>query len=209
MRDTIIELVASFSISAAIVLSIVVITHHLQGKEEGMNDLQEAWDEMMAKDAEEQKVQSVPIQKQSFQIDTEEKASWVIGKRNALESRRTILKAQYDAMKKDIDNDLRAWEFCFLEKLKWFVRSSLPKDKKSVKFLTGTAGFRSSPGSLAITDEEKAMAWAEKNCPDAIVVKKSLSVSTLKEYMKKTGEVPDGTEFSGEEENFYVKEESK
>lgn len=176
-----------------------------------MNDLELAWQEMEAK-REQEDMQNpavaVPIQT-AFQIDTEEKASWVIGKRNALESKKAILKAQYDAMKKDIENDLRTWDYVFMEKLKAFVRGAIPHGKKHIKFLTGTAGFRKGVESLEIENEADAMKWAETYCPEAIKTEKRLLVSALKEKIKETGEVPPGTKLNEAGENFYVREESK
>lgn len=86
--------------------------------------------------------------------------------------------------------------------------------KKSISLPSGTVGFRSSADTVEVEDEEKALAWAETACPDAIKVKRSVLKTPIKALLAEggvltTGEKCDpdenGLRFVPGEESFYVK----
>ena len=52
---------------------------------------------------------------------------------------------------------------------------------KQVRTAFGVMKLTHSPGRVEIVDTDKALAWAEDRCPEAIQVKKSVLVSKVKE----------------------------
>lgn len=74
------------------------------------------------------------------------------------------------------------------------------KKKKSVDFLGGKAGYRSTPQSVLITNEEKVLAWCEEHAPEAI--KKTVRKKELTPYVK--GGIVPGAELVDGTPRFYV-----
>jgi hypothetical protein len=67
-------------------------------------------------------------------------------------------------------------------------------------------GFRTEPEKLVIDNEEKIIAWAEKNAPKLLDTIQKLSKSRLNEHVEATGEVPDvGVHMEPAREKFYIK----
>lgn len=52
--------------------------------------------------------------------------------------------------------------------------------KRSVDTDWGTMGFRKSPGSIKVVDEEAAIEWAKANCAEAVKVRESILTTPLK-----------------------------
>lgn len=82
-----------------------------------------------------------------------------------------------------------------------YVKESLAGGKKkSLSFLGGKAGFRTTPQTVTITDEAALIEWAEKNAPEA--VKKTISKTAIAPYVK--GGIVPGAELVDGEERFYI-----
>ena len=148
-----------------------------------------------------------------------------------IDTTRQAIKNRFDELMTDLDKE----KAHLLSYYKDVVQHETDKlldaqrgKKKSVKFLTGTAGYRSSKGRFVITDLTKAKLWAYNNlAPEAFEAavsavdlertKKNLSpvelydVATklntgpLRDVMEKTGEMADGCEMVGGGETFYLK----
>ena len=147
-----------------------------------------------------------PVQKkEAFHITDAKSAEWVVGKMTALDEKEKIVKAQFRAMMKDIENDRKFLEWRFGIELPEWTRGNLPRKKKSIKLLTGTVGFRSLKGGLAVDDKEAIIEWARVNCPAAIKTIEDISKTGLNEYFEKTGDVPDGCILLDASDKFYVK----
>lgn len=76
-------------------------------------------------------------------------------------------------------------------------------DKKSRKLPHGTFGFRRSRDTVEVVDEELAVAWAERACPDA--VKKRVIKTPLIKWVKESGVIPDGCEWVEGRDEFFVR----
>ena len=76
--------------------------------------------------------------------------------------------------------------------------------RRSVSLPAGSVGFRTEPRRLAITDDNRLIAWCRANLPCAIRVIESVPKTPLMEHIKLTGEVPDGAELHGGGERFCV-----
>lgn len=79
----------------------------------------------------------------------------------------------------------------FYRALEDWAREALAHAKgRSVKLAYGTIKFRKGPDKLDITDQEAAVTWCEYNLPAA--VKRDVSKSAVKAYIKESGEIPEG-----------------
>lgn len=66
--------------------------------------------------------------------------------------------------------------------------------------------LRKRPESLEILDEAAVIMWAKANCPDAVSIVERLSKKELLNYLKTTGEFPQGVELrNGDELSFSMK----
>jgi len=148
-----------------------------------------------------------PQKKTEFHITKKEEAEWLVGKLTALDAKEEILERQYNAMKREIENDRRFFEWRFGRELQEWVSRNLPPKKKSIKLLTGTVGFRTRPPRLEVVDENVALEWAKQHAPDVveIITTERILRVPLKEHFEKAGEVPPGCALSAEEERFFVK----
>lgn len=77
-------------------------------------------------------------------------------------------------------------------------------DRRSVNLPAGCVGFRAEPTRLAVSDEGRLLVWCRANLPSAIRVIESVPKTPLMEYLKLTGECPDGAELQGGGERFHV-----
>lgn len=74
--------------------------------------------------------------------------------------------------------------------------------KKSRALPHGTFGFRKKGDTLEIIDMPAAVTFAEAN---GLEIKRSVNKTPLLEHFRKTGEIPDGTEFVPGGDAFFVK----
>ena len=140
-------------------------------------------------------------------------------------------------MLKEIQNRKQSLQYVCGDKFRERVDAaidSLPKkkdgspSKKSVNFLTGKAGRRTTKESVRFTDEEKAKKWMIHSCMnfeqftaavgtirktdeiiahiwgrDEVKAIGSLNKTPFLEYIKQYGEMPDGVELVPAVDNFY------
>ena len=136
---------------------------------------------------------------------------WYLRQLAEVEAARDIIKENSAALLRACDarEKALAWKWGHL------VNVQVDKDlrgqggkKKSVRYLTGVAGYRKVSGreKVIVEDETKALAAAAQSCPDAIKVARSLLVSEVLNHLHKTGEILPGTrvERSAAEDRFYV-----
>lgn len=151
--------------------------------------------------------------REPFKIDSLELADWAIRKISRAESEITRLELLADSMKKTIDerlSKLKASHVRTIESmtilLEPWANIEIAKQggkKKSYPLISGRVGFRQSPQSIEIIDEAKAVADVEaKRVPNGI--KKTVSKTAVKEYIKQTGVTPEGVELKIGEVKFYV-----
>jgi len=148
-----------------------------------------------------------------FKIDTLELADWAIRKIARAESETTRLELLADSMKKAIDERLKTLTAPHVRTitnmtilLEPWANIEIAKQggkKKSYSTISGRVGFRQNPQSVEVVDEARAVADVEaKQVPNGI--KKTVSKTAIKEYIKKTGVTPAGIEVKTGAVNFYV-----
>lgn len=156
---------------------------------------------------------------------------WTLNRLGQIESARQAIKSRFAELMSDLDKEqaglLTYYKNIVRHETDLLLKSQRGK-KKSVKFLTGTAGYRSTKGTFVINDFDKANRWAYDNLPfkdylEAVAganlefVKRSLTpielyhattklnTSQMNEVLEKTGELADGCEKIGGGDKFYLK----
>ena len=86
------------------------------------------------------------------------------------------------------------------------MRNYLKQNKlKSLSLPNGNIGFRKQPDSLEITDETLLFANARPEFLRHTPEKFEADLKSIKDYIKKTSEIPDGVELKTKEDKFYYK----
>jgi len=88
----------------------------------------------------------------------------------------------------------------------WTANKIAGTKKKSHKTPFATLGFRAQPPRLVVDDDEKVIAWAEREGKkDLVRIKKEVAKTALNEYVEGTGEVPVGCSVAPAGNKFYIK----
>ena len=150
----------------------------------------------------------------AFIVDSLSRADWCIARVLEAEARithrtelATTLHERIDAWLTKAsasDNDSISYLSMILRP---YVESEVSKQRRSRSLVlpSGTAQLRKLADRLEITNPEAAMAWAANNAPTAIIIKKELSRSVLKNLITAQGEAIPGCEFSLGSDELYVK----
>lgn len=112
---------------------------------------------------------------EGFRVCDEASADWCLERmqeldllRNAEELRKAAIVANIDTRIAQIDRR-RAWlQTRFGPQLAEWAKANLPKRGKTVTLDHGKIAFRTTQGSIEVTDMVAAVAWAKKNFPDAV-----------------------------------------
>jgi hypothetical protein len=132
-------------------------------------------------------------------------ATWVMGKLNELDTTADMVRQQAERMLAALEHRKKAvlWKWGLNLKAAVDRRLALQKhSKKSVDFLTGRAGYRTTPEKMQIVDGSKLLEWCAFNCPEALgtEIKRTTPV---KQYIKTTGDIPPGVRWIDKHETFY------
>jgi len=106
---------------------------------------------------------------------------------------------------KDAESMKNRLEFLFGAELAKYAQKHLPKGKKSIKFKSGTVGFRSLKEKVKIIDKDAFVTWCDKNEIDGYVVETRPLATPATEYYQEHGKVPEGCELVEASEKFYTK----
>lgn len=148
------------------------------------------------------------MEKEDFAVTDMDTANWAFKMYADSHYKVETLKAKVKEWKRRLDDWLKSATAEYdktMEVMQYhlepYVRESLNGGKKkSIPFLGGKAGFRTTPQTVNITDEAALIEWAEKNAPEA--VKKTISKSAIAPYVK--GGIVPGAELVDGEERFYI-----
>lgn len=77
--------------------------------------------------------------------------------------------------------------------------------RKSIALPAGDVGYRTEPARLQIIDEVKLLEWCRRVLPGSVKVSETVLRSAVADYIRATGECPDGAELGGGGQRFYVK----
>jgi hypothetical protein len=149
-----------------------------------------------------------------FTVDSLDKASWAVSKILEAEARiaqRAELarefKSRIDTWLESAnrqDNDSISYLSILLEP---YVKDEVSKLYKSrtLSLPTGLASLRKLPDRLEITDNAEALAYCEAEHPEAVIIKKELDKSVLKDLILKQAEPVPGVEAELGPDKLYVK----
>jgi phage host-nuclease inhibitor protein Gam len=152
--------------------------------------------------------------KEPFIIDNMPKATWATARILEAEERM----AQRAALAKDYKARIDQWlalanqqdensitSLSFL--LEPYVKDEVTKLYKSrtLSLPTGTASLRKLPDRLEIVDNAAALAYCESEHPEAVIIKKELDKSILKDLILKQAEPVPGVEAELGLDRLYVK----
>jgi hypothetical protein len=150
----------------------------------------------------------------SFIIDDPSKASWAIARILEAEARIAERSSLADTFKARIgqwldsanqqDNDSITYLSFLLEP---YVKEEVAKlyKSRSLSLPTGTASLRKLPDRLEITDSSLALAYCEAEHPQAVIIKKDLDKSILKDLILKQAEPIPGVEAELGQDKLYIK----
>ena len=151
---------------------------------------------------------------EQFTVDTASKASWAIAcileaeerisQREALANEyKARLDAWLDSSSRQ-DNNAIAYLSFLLEP---YVKDEVSKlhKSKTLSLPTGSASLRKLPDRLEITDNAAAISYCEIEHPEAVIIKKELNKSILKDLILKQAEPVPGVEAELGSEKLYVK----
>ncbi len=153
---------------------------------------------------------------ESFSIDSEDKAVWAAKKILDAESRITHYSELAQEYKKRIDSWFQkaikkeTESSSYLKALiKPFIEAEVSKLSRSKTIhLPGVAiQLKKKPDRIDISDSDLALSFCEANHPDAVIIKKEISKSYLKDLLTKQGEIIPGSQIILGEQELYFKEE--
>lgn len=154
--------------------------------------------------------------KDSFIIDSPEKAAWASRKIIDAESRLTQYADQAKQYKKQIDswfNRAVQDEIESIHYLKGLIRPFIEQEvskqskSKTIRYPGLNIQLRKKPDRIDITDKEIALSFCEANHPDAVIIKKELSKTYLKDLLNHQGEIIPGTAMVPGDSELYFKDE--
>ena len=149
----------------------------------------------------------LPTLPEQFHVHDLHSASWLVRRINEA---RAHAKRAADWADREIRQARRDEEFFFMKygrDLKLFAEAEISKMKgrrKSVSLPGGVIGFRSIAPKLVLDDMARALDWARRSCPSAIVISETVSKSAINTHLQNTGEIPDGSPVEAEHQKFYV-----
>lgn len=106
-----------------------------------------------------------------FQIDSEERANWLLKKLAAIDAERALIKAQAKKRDEELKADHDSLMGRFGEQLRAWAREEASRRKRQgVTLMYGTLAFRAQPARLVVASEPDAITTAKVVCPDAVSV---------------------------------------
>lgn len=147
----------------------------------------------------------------AFQIDSEDRANWLLRKLATIEAEQRRVKAQAEQMIADLKADYNRLWFLFGQQLEIWAREELQRRgnyRKTLRTLQGSLSFRTVQQMVRVMDAQVAMQYARQSAPACVVTTEKLDASAYKmeaeRALQQTGEVLPGIEVQTEREAFRV-----
>lgn len=145
----------------------------------------------------------------SFAIDCEEHANWLVKKVMAARSYSERVRQWAEREQRRAAREEHTLMFLFGRQIEEWTRSEITKLKgrrKSINLPAGMVGFRTVGPSLHVDDEDRLISWAIAHCPSTVVTVRRISIAMLKEHVQSTGELPEsGAYMKPGGERFFLK----
>ncbi len=150
-----------------------------------------------------------------FKITDISTASWAAAKVLAAQARMaeraelaSLYKSKIDQWLSDSNAHDEASAIYLSMLLRPYIEAELSRSRSRSRTLhlpTASASLRKAPDHVSILDEAAAMAYLEANRPSAVVVKKTISLSTLRSLIFTEGEAVPGVEAELGRDSLYLK----
>lgn len=147
-----------------------------------------------------------------FQIDSREKAEWLLRKLANLDAEKARVKAQCEEIVRGLDADAARLLAFHEADLREWARAELERrggHKKTLPLLQGTVSFRTVPASLRVTGSREAIEHAKGQGWDVVRAVESLDAEAYRREaaaaLAESGEVLPGVEIVPERESFSVR----
>jgi phage host-nuclease inhibitor protein Gam len=136
-----------------------------------------------------------------FVIDSRERCEWYIDKVRTVAFKQAELKKNYEAMKKQLDNELHSLEYLFQNQFIHEIKKHIQKGKKSLTTLFGTVAFRKCKPNVEVCEKEAIdkKYWTE----ETKIVEKLNKEALLAAFA--AGESPDGVTYIPERDSLSIK----
>jgi hypothetical protein len=137
-----------------------------------------------------------------FEVDSDERAEWVLSIRSQLEAELVALDVREAALLRQL-RTLRAarlrrlawWDYRLAPSLIAYARSLLAGKERTAQFAWGRVSFRSTRGTTRILDMSEAVRWMRAWKPEKVRVKESVTVkdvlATRQAVAEEYGETPE------------------
>ena len=145
----------------------------------------------------------------TFRIENDKQAEWALGKIAEAKAEREKWENFYNAKLDAIRLDAQGTIDYMTELLRQYFSTQECKVTKTGirKYSLPSGELVLKPGGIDYKRDEAAMlAWCEANLPEAVKVTRKAGWAEVKDYIKATGEIPDGVEVFETEPVFQVKE---
>jgi phage host-nuclease inhibitor protein Gam len=148
-----------------------------------------------------------PKEADGFHIDSDGAANWYLRRLANLEAEKQRVQAQAAAIIKQLESDAERLRYLYDAELEEYVRQKLSTSgsrRKSVHFLQGTAGWRTVPATVKVTDPLAALDYASRCLPEAVRTQQVLDTARYRQVVEETGELLPGVEVTQAQEVFRV-----
>lgn len=130
--------------------------------------------------------------KPGFQVTDEASADWVLERimnaeteKARLETKRRAVIENLDRQVADAQRRVDGLHYRFDNELAHYAAGELEgKKTRTLNLAYGRLSFRTVKGGLRVKDQDEALEWARQECPEAVAVKLSFSISAVPEPMK-------------------------
>ena len=132
--------------------------------------------------------------------------SWYLGQQATIDAMREQIKKQQEVILRYLMTQENALKYRWGTQFQEIVDRKLSEQtgrKKSIDFLTGTAGYRSVKETFTVTDKAALKQWCQDNdCLDALELTFQ-RIGPVVEYIEATGELPPGVKRIEKHEKFF------
>jgi hypothetical protein len=145
----------------------------------------------------------------AFSVDSEDKASWAAAKILAAERRIQLRLDLAERYKERIDQwlhdanrpDTESIDFLKMLLRPWAESSIRTQSRsRSIKLLGATIGLRKRPDRVELIDPDSVLEYCEAHLPDAVIIKREVSKTSLKQALIQGQDIPGAILAIGEDE---------
>lgn len=113
-----------------------------------------------------------------WRIETAGQADWAMRRLAETQAHRNEYQQEIVRWKSALEKMVRAGEWFEMRLKEWGIRQRTPS-RKTLTTAHGTVATREQKARIEVIDEDEAVAWAAKACPDAVKTTQELLVSKI------------------------------